>query len=270
MKKIIPLLLAIALAFSAAPAALAAESIDAAWLDASAANKGTVGITLGSDTDKLTKAKVSKDGRSYTYTVSKADAEHPVWLPLQMGNGTYTVTLLENVKGNQYKVLRTQKVDVKLDNATVPFLNAVQNVNWKNAEDAVGKATKLVKGAKTNEQKAKAIHAFLIGAIKYDNELAKSVTSEYIPDIDGTLASGKAICYGYASLYAAMLRSQGIPAKLVMGTTSYVKGYHAWNEVYLNGKWVVVDATVDAGLKKAGKPFSFAKSAKEYAAEKVY
>ena len=40
---------------------------------------------------------------------------------------------------------------------------------------------------------------------------------------------------------ACMLRAQGIPAKLVVGTVSAQDMNHAWNEVYLEGKgWVTV------------------------------
>jgi transglutaminase/protease-like cytokinesis protein 3 len=44
-----------------------------------------------------------------------------------------------------------------------------------------------------------------------------------------------------------MLRSTGIPAKLVKGYANYNPGvYHAWNEVYLDGQWHVIDTTLDA------------------------
>ena len=81
--------------------------------------------------------------------------------------------------------------------------------------------------------------------ISYDKQLAASVKSGYIPDPDSTLAKGTGICFDYASLFAAMCRSQSIPTKLVMG---YVQGnmYHAWNEVYTKETgWVTLDLFIE-------------------------
>ena len=35
-----------------------------------------------------------------------------------------------------------------------------------------------------------------------------------------------------------MLRSQGIPCKIIIGDVSPDNIYHAWNMVYLNGSWM--------------------------------
>ena len=47
----------------------------------------------------------------------------------------------------------------------------------------------------------------------------------------------KGICFDYASLMSALLRSQGIPTKLVVGYSG--TAYHAWISVYLDeAGWV--------------------------------
>ncbi|MGN7382731.1 transglutaminase-like domain-containing protein [Paenibacillus sp. SAFN-117] len=75
------------------------------------------------------------------------------------------------------------------------------------------------------------------------------------------------MCYGYSSLFAAMLRSVGIPAKLVMGHSQYVTEYHAWNEVYLNNEWVTIDTTIDSGKSNAAAVY---KNSDKYEAMRVY
>ena len=51
------------------------------------------------------------------------------------------------------------------------------------------------------------------------------------------MESGKGICFDYASLMAGLLRSQGIPTKLVVGYSG--TAYHAWISVYLDeAGWV--------------------------------
>lgn len=65
--------------------------------------------------------------------------------------------------------------------------------------------------------------------VAYDTQLAATVKSGYVPDPDSVLAKRSGICYDYASLMAAMVRSQGIPARLVVGYAAD-NIYHAWNE----------------------------------------
>ena len=52
-----------------------------------------------------------------------------------------------------------------------------------------------------------------------------------------SLRKKKGICFDYAALMTAMLRSQDIPTKLVVGYTGSL--YHAWINVFLEGQgWV--------------------------------
>lgn len=52
-------------------------------------------------------------------------------------------------------------------------------------------------------------------------------------------------CTNYATLFAAIARSLGIPTRIVVGAVIYdFIGYHAWNEIEIaDGVWVPVDAT---------------------------
>ena len=80
----------------------------------------------------------------------------------------------------------------------------------------------------------------------YDREKAASVSSGYIPDPDQVMESGSGICFDYASLAASMLRSQGVPVKIIFG---YVGSegdlYHAWNMYYTEESgWVSVEFEV--------------------------
>ncbi len=58
------------------------------------------------------------------------------------------------------------------------------------------------------------------------------------------LKNKKGVCLEYATLYAAMVRSIGIPARILIGyaydSSENAMIGHAWNEVYV-GKWVPVD-----------------------------
>ncbi|GAB2702211.1 hypothetical protein GCM10027037_29650 [Mucilaginibacter koreensis] len=73
--------------------------------------------------------------------------------------------------------------------------------------------------------------------------------------IDKALNTGKAVCEGYALLFKRMCRIAGIEAEMVTGYTRtqfYEIGTpgdldHAWNAVWLNGTYHLLDATWAAG-----------------------
>ena len=81
----------------------------------------------------------------------------------------------------------------------------------------------------------------MVGNFTYDLERAKSVQSGYLPDVDAVLAEKKGICFDYASVMTAMLRSQNIPCTLTKGYAG--SSYHAWNKVNVSGNWYQIDMT---------------------------
>lgn len=77
-----------------------------------------------------------------------------------------------------------------------------------------------------------------------------------------TLKSRKAVCQGYAELTDALLKSAGIPSRVVTGHALGVSasgGYwdevdhsvpnHAWNEAFVDGRWIIIDTTWNSGNK---------------------
>lgn len=81
------------------------------------------------------------------------------------------------------------------------------------------------------------IYRYILDTLKYDTALAKAISnassgeySWWLPNPDDAINKKKGICWEYASLCAAMCRSQGIPCKICVG---YAGVYHAWNDVFL-------------------------------------
>lgn len=247
----------------ATTANMSAETLS---IDVFSLQAGTV--TIGYDirsSKKRHKLMIVKEDKVYTYDLDPMRTSET--FPLQSGGGTYEITLAEHKSGTTYRKLGTTSIDLPDSDADQVFLGSVQNVNWKESQKATALAAKLTATLKTDEDKAQAIHDYVMANIVYED---KATRVAYLPSVDDTLISGKGMCYDYASLMAVMLRSIGIPTKLVMGSTTYVTEYHAWNEIYLNGKWVIVDSTVDAAYKQAGKSIPFAKEASKYTVQKVY
>ncbi|MFT3985964.1 MAG: transglutaminase-like domain-containing protein [Lachnospiraceae bacterium] len=113
--------------------------------------------------------------------------------------------------------------------------------------------SKQLVNVKDDTEKVKIVYKYITSNFKYDQEKASSIQPGYLPDLNDVARFGKAICYDYASLFAAVLRSNQIPTKLVMGYRNDMEAYHAWNEVLLDGKWVIIDTTVDSSIVQSGR-----------------
>ena len=227
-------------------------------------DSGIVTVGYNADTNSKLKVIVEKNGKKIAYNL-KSDGT-PESFPLQMGDGQYKVSVLRNIEGDKYKYISTKNVKLDLADDKLVYLASVQIIKWNSEMAAIKKSAELTKGLKTDNQKITAIYKYLISSIAYDYDKLASLSSDYLPDIDRTIASGRGICYDYASIFAAMLRSQGIPTKLVKGYSTNVTGYHAWNEIYNNetGKWMTVDTTYDAQMKESKVKYSMEKSTTQY------
>ena len=110
----------------------------------------------------------------------------------------------------------------------------------------VQEARELAADCSEDSEVAAAVYDLLVNNIRYDKQKAETVQSGYLPDPDETLSSKKGICFDYAALAAAMLRSMGIPCKLITGYVGE-NTYHAWNSFYLkNSGWITVEFKVNA------------------------
>lgn len=169
------------------------------------------------------------DGITYKYFISAQD-QH-VTLPLTAGSGSYTVAGYENIVDNQYASLYKESIEVSLSNELLPFLYPNQYISFTRDTQAVVKASEVVKGASSDLDAVGEVYHFVIEHVTYDDKKAKTVPSGYLPDVDETLATGKGICFDYAALTTAMLRSQNIPTRLEIGYSGKI--YHAWISVYI-------------------------------------
>lgn len=215
-----------------------AEAIgnDLVTVDISDTSSGAVCVSCGST--KRVKVRITKDEQKYDYDFTpSADNIYP----LQMGSGSYNIKVYENVSGKSYATIFDEDFSVSLADEFQPYLIPTQFVMYSQNSKCVYKAAELCAGCESNIDKAAAIFKYISDSITYDKELASSVQSGYIPSPDSALAAGKGICFDYASLFAAMCRSQGIPTKLVIGYVN-TSIYHAWNEIYTEDTgWIAVD-----------------------------
>lgn len=207
-----------------------------ARIDLSNTEDGYVMIrNLENTTVKLKVLITGPSATRYSYNLDNG-GKYEVF-PLSDGNGEYKIGVYKNISGTKYSTSLSTTQTVRLKDEFAPFLHPNQYVNFTPQSKAVAKAAELIKGCKTDIDRIGAVYTFVINTLTYDKERAATVTSGYLPDIDDVLAKKKGICFDYAALMTAMLRSQGIPTKLVVGYAG--TAYHAWINVYTkeNG-WV--------------------------------
>jgi len=147
---------------------------------------------------------------------------------------------------------------------TAMYLASTTAVNWSEQMMAIKKAEELTKNLQTDKEKFDAIYNYVIKNYSYDYNKAATVKPGYMPDIEKIYESKSGICYDYSVLFASMLRSQGIPTKVVKGSSTLVNEYHAWNEVFIDGNWIIVDTTVDAAYSASKAPIATIKSSNQY------
>jgi transglutaminase-like putative cysteine protease len=118
--------------------------------------------------------------------------------------------------------------------------NALVTSNDSRVRSLMARATR---GVVDPWEKVVRIDRFVFQNVRDKNlEVAFATASEVARNFSGD-------CSEHAVLAAAMYRAAGIPARVVVGLI-YVDekagfGYHMWNEVYVNQRWVAVDSSWD-------------------------
>ena len=208
-----------------------------ARVDISSVSNGYIGVLVNSDA--RVKVQVLKGKDTYTYD---APSGKPQIYPLQCGDGVYTIKVMKNVEGNSYYELYACQADVKLKNKFQPFIRPGQYANYSKKSKCVKLAREMAEQSTCESDFISKVYDYVCKNIKYDYDLAATVESGYIPAPDKILDSGKGICFDYASLAASMLRSQGIPTKIIFGYVAPDDLYHAWNMFYTKKQgWVTVE-----------------------------
>ena len=205
----------------------AVQKTDKAVIDYSNSKDGYVMAQYTAATSQRLKVQVKGPTTTYTYDLPAGS-----WatFPLSDGNGSYKVDVLENTTGKKYAYVVSASFQVTLSDEFAPFLRPNQYVDYGVAPNTVAKAQELAGSIADPLQKVAKIYDYVVASLTYDKEKAAAVQSGYLPVLDTVLSTKKGICFDYASLMAGMLRSQGVPCKLVVGYAG--TAYHAWINVW--------------------------------------
>ncbi len=257
-----------------------AERNSSAVIDYSNAADGYVMVRWqAGGSDRIKVLVKGPSGTQYQYNLN-TNGDYEAF-PLSDGNGTYTVGVYKNISGTKYSTILTATLTAQLKDEFAPFIRPNQYVNYSADSEAVKKAEELCAGASDNLAKVESVYNYVVNNTTYDYDKARTVQSGYLPDVDDTLRTGKGICFDYAALMSAMLRSQGVPVKLVVGYTD--GAYHAWisvwteedgwieGKVYFNGtEWKLMDPTFASSGNSSDYIMAYIGNGENYTAKYLY
>ena len=120
-----------------------------------------------------------------------------------------------------------------------PYLAASKNCEVNDAK--IKKlVAKLIKGCKTEKEKANAIFKYIRDTLSY----SFYYNTKY--GAAGTLKVKKGNCVDHAHLTVAMFRAAGLATRYVHGKCTFTSGHtygHVWAQVLIGKTWTVADAT---------------------------
>lgn len=254
-----------------------------AAIDYSNTADGYVMVRFTAATAKRLRVRVAGPGTVYTYELPAG-----AWtsFPLTDGDGAYKITVYENTRGSKYATVLAAEFNAALRDEFAPFLLPNQYVDYAQAPDTLALAAELTRGLDDPLSKVESVYRYVVHELSYDTEKAAAVQSGYLPVLDDVLAAKKGICFDYAALMAGMLRSQGVPCKLITG---YVPvgdgqlGYHAWisvwseeagwveGVVYFDGRaWQRMDPTFASSSNGSARIMQFIGDGSNYTVKYIY
>jgi len=196
------------------------------------------------------KMRVEKEDMTLTYDL-EAGGEQQTF-PLQLGDGEYQVTLYENVGGKKYAQAGHVSLSVQLSDPLSPFLYTNQYVRYRPEDPVMAEAAQMSQ-AQAGEGLYHSVHDYLIGGYLYDYVKAITVGTGELPDIAACYETKTGICQDLSALTVCLLRSGGVPAKLVIGYAD--DNYHAWVLAYPDGREVFFDPTAELDAIAAPKNY---------------
>ncbi len=223
-------------------------------VDCSNMSEGYIMVKAKKTTKKL-RVRVSTAGAKLLYWLN-GDGEYEV-LPLQFGSGKYKVELFEHVKGKDYSKEGTLKLSAKMPDELSCFLYPNQYVNYNENTACVKYAQEMCKDMKDQGEIYKTVCTYVLQNFIYDYIKSVSVQSmsQQMPDIDYCWTNRMGICQDLSAMTCAMLRSQGIPARLMIGTVG-ANTYHAWVVAVVNGEEKFFDPTAELNASNKNETYT--------------
>ncbi|MGI6145152.1 MAG: transglutaminase domain-containing protein [Clostridia bacterium] len=213
---------------------------------------GKVKIEGTSKLEKIWLCVRGPAGEVTYYPINVTNNTFQYQLSLRFGPGTYTIWVgndSQNFDGSiRFEVINSLNEDLRYSEPSA-YIDSDNQI-------VTSLSNSLINPKMTDEEKLKAIYGWVTRNISYDYKAYQEQKNELKP-ASLIIQEKKGMCRDYSFVVAALARAAGLEARVVFGQASDSKNspkiYHAWNEVKIDGSWVSLDATWDAGYIRAGK-----------------
>ena len=193
--------------------------------------------------DQRMKLTVEHGADSLTYSMNNDEKYETI--PLQYGSGEYTFSLgnAETADSSQYKGAGTISLECSIPDENSCFLYPNQYVSYSADSPVIEKARELCKDLNDPVDIARVICGYIEHEFVYDFVKFVTTDEESLPDIETTWLEKKGTEKDLSAVTCAMLRSRGVPAKLVIGTVDDSDNHTisgtkstAWVEIITDGE----------------------------------
>jgi transglutaminase-like putative cysteine protease len=213
--------------------------------------EGKVTVQGTSSLSKVWIAVKDPNGKTSSYPANVINGKFSTDIWFRTGLGSYTLWAGNNAKNFDGTIIFTVVNNASSNQDLLPS-------GYVDSDSPAVKAVlaKIIKDGMSEKEKLNAIHSWTAKNISYDyNAYLSGDNTMY--KASETIARGIGMCRDYSFVVAALSRAAGLPAKVVYGYAKGSAGWadqkHAWNQVQVDGAWVNVDTTWDAGTIKGGK-----------------
>lgn len=185
---------------------------------------------------------VSKDDESMEFKIPIKDKKFDADIYTPFGLGKHNIVIGTPLNEDNTSKYIMQFSVINTNNDYLRYLipsRFIENTD----KEIISLSKEVTKDHYTDYKKTQQLFKWVVENIEYDT----------IANTDNSPRSAKEVlkdktgdCDEISYLYAALARSIDIPAKVISGKMDEDE-YHVWNEIQVNGKWIVVDPTWGAG-----------------------
>lgn len=172
------------------------------------------------------------------------------YIPVTVKEGKILFDLSPTYDGNYKKAIDSSRLDPE------DYLS-LAHIKEDERKVLINLAKEITKGLNSDYDKLIAIHNWVTNNIYYNYDAYYS--GDYgMTDAYGTYENRRSVCQGFAELTLALGRAVGIPTRLVSGYALGVgsqniwdkesltsSSNHAWNEAFVDNRWIIIDTTWD-------------------------
>lgn len=143
--------------------------------------------------------------------------------------------------------------NINAQDKAIVFQNLVVNIPENESYSLKRISSLITKNHQTENQKLMAIFKFITQNYSYDYELQKQIENGTYLDqsdedkLENVLKTKKGVCDNFSILFHELAKRQNIKSKIIIGIAKdnqkMIIGSHAWNAVFVDNKWLIIDVT---------------------------